>query len=123
MILQEIFQHLLPDDEVDHVFLNKLTTYRQLKELKKKNYDIFINLCEGYLEWEVPSIDVIHSFELLDLPHTGPTAKLYDPTKELMKYVAHCEGVKTPGYFIIDQPEDIEKVEKFLIIPNVYKAG
>ena len=114
---------LLPDDEVDHVFLNKLTTYRQLKELKKKNYDIFINLCEGYLEWEVPSIDVIHSFELLDLPHTGPTAKLYDPTKELMKYVAHSEGVKTPRYFIIDRPEDIEKVENFLSFPMFIKPA
>ena len=27
---------LLPDDVVDHVFLNKLTTYRQLKDLSKK---------------------------------------------------------------------------------------
>ncbi|WP_276504147.1 SET domain-containing protein-lysine N-methyltransferase [Terrimonas pollutisoli] len=114
---------LLPNDEVDHVFLNKLTTYRQLKELKKKNYDVFVNLCEGYLEWEVPSIDVIHSFELLDLPHTGPTAKLYDPTKELMKYVAHCEGVKTPGYFIIEQPEDIDKVEKYLSYPMFIKPA
>ncbi|HEY6504391.1 MAG TPA: SET domain-containing protein-lysine N-methyltransferase [Chitinophagaceae bacterium] len=114
---------LLPDAEVDHVFLNKLTTYRQLKELKKKNYDIFVNLCEGYLEWEVPSIDVIHSFELLDLPHTGPTAKLYDPPKELMKYVGHCEGVKTPRYFIIEQPRDIEKVEQYLSYPMFIKPA
>jgi D-alanine-D-alanine ligase len=94
-----------------------------LKELKKKNYDIFVNLCEGYLEWEVPSIDVIHTFELLDLPHTGPTAKLYDPTKELMKYVAHCEDVRTPGYFMIDQPKDIEKVEQFLSYPMFIKPA
>lgn len=114
---------LLPDAEVDHVFLNKLTTYRQLKELKKKNYDIFINLCEGYLEWEVPSIDVIHSFDLLDLPYTGPSAKLYDPTKELMKYVAYCEGVKTPGYFIIEQPGDIDKVRDYLSYPMFIKPA
>src|SRR5687768_18592195 len=68
---------LLPDDEVDHVFLNKLTTYRQLKELKKKNYDVFINLCEGYLEWEVTSIDVIHTFELFELIIIWPTDELY----------------------------------------------
>jgi D-alanine-D-alanine ligase-like ATP-grasp enzyme len=114
---------LLPDAEVDHVLLNKLTTYRQLKELKKKNYDIFVNLCEGYLEWEVPSIDVIHSLDLLDLPYTGPSAKLYDPTKELMKYVAYCEGVKTPGYFIIDQPADIDKVREHLSYPMFIKPA
>lgn len=114
---------LLPEAEVDHVLLNKLTTYKQLKELKKKNYDIFINLCEGYLEWEVPSIDVIHSLDLLNLPYTGPTAKLYDPTKELMKYVSHCEGVKTPGYFLIEKPEDIDEVEKFLQYPMFIKPA
>ncbi|MFT3678198.1 MAG: SET domain-containing protein-lysine N-methyltransferase [Chitinophagaceae bacterium] len=114
---------LLPDAEVDHVFLNKLTTYRQLKELKKKNYDIFINLCEGYLEWEVPSIDVIHSLDLLDLPYTGPTALVYDPTKELMKYVAYCEGVATPAYFIIEKPEDIDRVEEFMKYPLFIKPA
>lgn len=114
---------LLPDAEVDHVFLNKLTTYRQLKELKKKNYDIFINLCEGYLEWEVPSIDVIHSMDLLNLPYTGPTALLYDPTKELMKYVAYCEGVSTPAYFIIEKPEDIDRVEEHLKYPLFIKPA
>ena len=100
---------LLPGSEVDHVFLNKLTTYSQLKDLKKKGYDVFVNLCEGYLEWEVPSIDVIHCFELLGLPHTGPTAKLYDPPKELMKYVAYCEGVQTPGYIIVESLKDLDK--------------
>lgn len=114
---------LLPDWEVDHVFLNKLTTYRQLKELRKKNYDIFINLCEGYLEWEVPSIDVIHCLDLLGLPYTGPSANLYDPPKELMKYVAHCEGVKTPAYFLIESPEDIEEVEKHLKYPLFIKPA
>lgn len=114
---------LLPGADVDHVLLNKLTTYRQLKELKKKNYDIFVNLCEGYLEWEVPSIDVIHSMDLLDIPYTGPSAKLYDPTKELMKYVAYCEGVKTPGYFIIDQPNDIDKVKQHLNYPMFIKPS
>ncbi|MBS1567144.1 MAG: hypothetical protein JST39_22365, partial [Bacteroidetes bacterium] len=87
---------LLPNDTVDHVFLNKLYTYRQLKELKNKGYDIFVNLCEGYLEWDVPSIDVIYTLELLNMPHTGPSTLLYDPPKELMKYVAHTEGVHSP---------------------------
>ena len=59
----------------------------QLKELKDKNYDIYINLCEGYLEWKVPSIDVITSLDLLALPYTGPSANLYDPTKAIMKYL------------------------------------
>jgi D-alanine-D-alanine ligase len=112
---------LLPGDQVDHVFLNKLTTYKQLKNLSKNNYDIFVNLCEGYLEWEIPSIDVIHSFDLLNLPYTGPNARLYDPTKELMKYVAYCEGVATPQYIRIDEEKDVEKIGQQLNYPLFVK--
>ena len=64
---------LMPEAQVDTVFLNKLTSYKQLKDLGKKGYDIFVNLCEGYLEWEVPSIDVIYTLELLNLPFAGFT--------------------------------------------------
>jgi D-alanine-D-alanine ligase len=114
---------LLPEAQVDTVFLNKLTTYRQLKELGKKGYDIFVNLCEGYLEWEVPSIDVIYTLELLNLPFTGPTVKLYDPPKELMKYLAYCEGVNTPGYVLIDKLEDVQHAIKNLSFPLFVKPA
>jgi D-alanine-D-alanine ligase len=33
---------ILPNAVIDHVFLNKLTTYQQLKELKNNGYDLFI---------------------------------------------------------------------------------
>ena len=112
---------LLPSDTVDHVLLNKLTVYRQLKELSKQGYDIFVNLCEGYLEWEIPSMDVIHCLDLLNLPYTGPSAKLYDPPKDLMKYVAYCEGVKTPQYVLIEKMEDVDRACSQLNFPLFVK--
>ena len=115
--------HLIPEATVDHVLLNKLSVYKQLKELKKKNYDVFVNLCEGYLDWNIPSIDVIYTLELLNLPHTGPSTLLYDPTKELMKYVAYCEGVKTPAYFLIEELSDVEKACKHLQFPLFVKPA
>jgi D-alanine-D-alanine ligase-like ATP-grasp enzyme len=114
---------LIPEAEVHNVFLNKLTTYKQLKELGKQGYDIFVNLCEGYLEWEIPSIDVMYTLELLNLPFTGPTTKLYDPPKELMKYLAYCEGVKTPGYVIVEKPGDVDDVMKHLRFPLFVKPA
>jgi D-alanine-D-alanine ligase len=32
---------LMPEAEMDHVLISKLTTYKQLKDLKKKGYDCF----------------------------------------------------------------------------------
>jgi len=117
--------HLIPEAIVDHVFLNKLTTYKQLKELSKKNYDIFVNLCEGYLDWSVPSIDVIYFLEKLYLPFTGPSSLLYDPTKELMKYVAYTQGVNTPAYVLIEKPEDVSScnVLRYPLFVKPAKAG
>jgi D-alanine--D-alanine ligase len=115
--------HLLPNDTVDHVFLNKLYTYRQLKELKNKGYDVFVNLCEGYLEWDIPSIDVIYTLELLNLPHTGPSTVLYDPPKELMKYVAHTEGVHTPPYVLVENIDDVDTAIEKLRFPLFVKPA
>jgi len=114
---------LFPGAVVDHVFLNKLTTYRQLKDLSKQGYDVFVNLCEGYLEWEVPSIDVIHTLDLLNLPYTGPNAVLYDPPKPLMKYVAYCAGVKTPASVVVTSMRDIEEVIDKLTFPMFIKPA
>ncbi len=113
--------HLLPGAEFDHVLLNKLYTYKQLKELKKKKYDIFINLCEGYLEWAVPSIEVIYFMELLNLPFTGPSSILYDPPKDLMKYVAYTEGISTPAFALIESLDDIAKDCRHLRYPLFVK--
>ncbi len=93
---------LLPGHEVHHEALNKVSTYGQLKRLSVQGFDVFVNLCEGYLEWDVPSIDVIHALEALRLPYTGPTPLLYDPPKPLMKYVAHTVGVSTPMHAVVD---------------------
>ena len=114
---------LIPGAEMEHVFLNKLTTYKQLKELSKKNFDVFVNLCEGYLEWEVPSIEIIYFLELLNLPFTGPNSILYDPSKELMKYVAYTQCVATPSYAVINDREDVDAALAELSFPMFVKPA
>jgi len=114
---------LMPEAVIDHVALNKLTTYKQIRELSKKGYDVFVNLCEGYLEWEVPSIDVIHTMELLNLPFTGPSSGLYDPPKPLMKYVAFCEGVRTPAYCTVQSEEEVHALPAHLQYPLFVKPA
>ena len=114
---------IMPEATIDHIFLNKLSTYQQLKQLKENNYDIYINLCEGYLEWKVPSIDVITSLDLLELPYTGPSANLYDPTKAIMKYLAFCESVKTPAHIVIESYDEIDALPGNLQFPLFVKPA
>lgn len=114
---------LLPGHRVDHIFLNKLTTHRQLRQLATQGYDIFVNLCEGYLDWDIPSIDVIDALARLRLPHTGPTSLLYDPSKPLMKYVAHTANVATPAYAVIGSADDVEAAVASLRYPLFVKPS
>ena len=113
---------LMPDDTVDHVFLDKKTTYRRLRELKREDYDIFVNLCEGYLDWDIPSVDVVLALEQLNLPFTGPTSTLYTlHSKSLMKYVAFTQGVSTPDYTTAKGMGDVEKALQELSFPLFVK--
>ena len=114
---------LLPEAQIDHVFLDKRSTYRQLKALKAQGYDIFVNLCEAYLEWDVPSIDVVHALEMLNLPYTGPTPVLYDPPKPLMKYVACTAGVATPAFVEVTDLGTLEQAVAALHFPLFVKPA
>src|SRR5262249_53966582 len=93
---------LLPGLEVDHLFLHKLTTFHQLREARRRRYDVYVNLCEGSLDWDVPSLDVIYALEHLNLPYTGPTPDLYNPPKPLKKLVATSAGVRTPAFALAE---------------------
>jgi len=114
---------LLPDCQVDHLFIKKTFTYRQIREAAEHQYDIYINLCEGYLDWDVPSIDVIWSLERLNLPYTGPTLNLYDPSKTLMKYVAYTQGVQAPAFVEASTDHDIESALQQIPFPLFVKPA
>lgn len=116
-------QPLWPEAHIDNLFLDKRTTYAQLKKAALNKYDIFVNLCEGYLEWDVPSIDVIYALEQLNLPYTGPTPDLYDPTKEVMKYVAYSCDVATPAHAVVKAPKTIVQATKRLRFPMFVKPA
>lgn len=103
---------LLPDAHVEHLFLRKGHVYTQLRDAARRGVDLFINLCQGQLDWDVPSIDVIWHLDRLRLPYTGPSARLYDPCKTLMKYVAHVQGVTTPAWIEARSLADCERASR-----------
>jgi D-alanine-D-alanine ligase len=114
---------LAPDWSFTHVFLHKATVYAQLKDLKRRDFDIYVNLCEGHLVWDVPSIDVIHALDSLKLPYTGPSADLYEPRKETLKLVARYAGVATPLHVAARCAEDVERAAMRLRFPLFVKPN
>ncbi len=112
---------LRPEDAFHHEFLHKRTTFKQIRALHKQGFDIYVNLCEGYLDSDVPSIDVIWALEHFSLPFTGPPARLYDPPKDLMKLVATLSGVTVPRYLLAGTDQDVEIAAKEFRFPLFVK--
>ena len=64
--------HLMPGAEFEHVLLNKLTIYKQLKELKKRT-STFCEPLRRIPRMECSrSVDVIYFVGCCDLPFTAP---------------------------------------------------
>jgi D-alanine-D-alanine ligase len=113
----------LPEHKVDNLFLRKATSYRQLMKAAEHGYDIYINLCEGYPEWDIPGFDVIWALERLNLPFTGTTLKHFLPSKETMKIVAQGCGVATPAWWIVRTLLDVDAMPASLKYPLFVKPA
>ncbi len=113
----------LPGHQVDNLFLRKATSYAQLMKAARQNYDIYINLCEGYPEWDIPGFDVIWALERLNLPFTGTTMRNFLHSKETMKRVADKCGVATPPWYIARNLPDLENLPSTLRYPLFVKPA
>jgi len=114
---------LLPEHAFHHEFLNKVSSFGQIRALQRQGFDIYVNLCEGYRDSDVPSIDVIHALEDMNLPFTGPTSALYDPPKDLMKLVALSSGVMVPAWVLARTTADLPTAAATLRFPLFVKPS
>jgi D-alanine-D-alanine ligase len=115
--------HLAPEWRFTNLFLRKQTVSAQLREASLQGYDVFVNLCEGHLKWDVPSIDVIHALDSLGLPYTGPPAELYEPRKEKLKLIACQADVASPPYVLARSLDDVAAAAKQLAFPQFVKPN
>jgi hypothetical protein len=113
----------LPGHQVDHLFLRKSTTYLQLMKAAEQGYGVYINLCEGYPEWDIPGFDVIWALERLNLPFTGTTMRNFLHSKETMKIVAHACGVNTPAWWVVRNWKDLKSMPSSLRYPLFVKPA
>lgn len=111
-----------PDWTFDHVFVHKATAVQQVRELAKgRNYDCFVNLCDGAFDEDRAGIEVVKALELFKVPFTGADSRFYEPSKELMKMVATYMGVKTPAFVFAFEEADILVAGQSLRFPVIVK--
>lgn len=65
-----------------------------LRSVEEQNqFDVYLNLCEGYEEPYYSGMDVVLALEELNLPFTGAGSDFYEPSREEMQSAAESSGV------------------------------
>jgi D-alanine-D-alanine ligase len=92
----------LTEHDCETVYLQKATAVRQIIELSRRGFDVFINLCDGAWDEDRPGIEVVQALERLGLAFTGAGSACYDPTRESMKRVCAAWGLHTPAHVFVE---------------------
>ncbi len=111
----------LDGHEAEMVYLTKATAVPQIIGLAQKDYDVFLNLCDGSWDGDAPGIEVVQALERLSLPFTGATSACYEPSREAMKRVCHAWGVKTPAGVQVRTEADLDRAIETLQFPLIVK--
>src|SRR5579871_6603924 len=109
---------LLPEHQVDHLFLDKRTAVSQLRRQKA---DVFVNLCDGAWDEDTPGVDVVMALERGRRAFTGAGSPFYDPTKEVMKEVCYYAGIETPAHVFARDEAGVAEAAETLCLPCIVK--
>lgn len=114
-------RHLSAEHRVEHCLVRKATAVRQLQELVKKGFDVFINLCDGAWDEDRAGIEVVDALERLGQAFTGAGSASYDPSRECMKRVCNYGGLKTPRYQVLTSVTQVGQLAQGLRFPLIVK--
>lgn len=112
---------LMPEHEWERGFLHKATAVQTVRQLARKGFDVFINMCDGVWEEDVPGPEVVQELERLGVAYTGPTPVFYEPTRQSIKLVCHRIGVDTPRYVFATGMAAVERAATSLRYPLIVK--
>lgn len=101
--------------------LAKETAVRQVTELSRRGFDVFLNLCDGAWDDERPGIEVVLTLERLGQAFTGATSSFYEPTREAMKRACSALGIATPRYVMAHDAAGVERAADTLRFPLIVK--
>lgn len=102
-------------------FLTKANGVGKVIELAQQGFDVFVNLCDGAWEEDRPGIEIVQTLEKLNLPFTGADSTFYEPSREIMKRVAHYYGIPAPPGVFASSIEDVERAAQTLRFPLIVK--
>ena len=112
----------LQDHALERHLVHKSTAVRQVRDLVKRgNFDVFINLCDGAWDEDRAGIEVVQTLERLGAAFTGANSAFFEPTREAMKLVCHQFGIATPNFMFAPDPATAALAGDALRFPMIVK--
>ena len=118
--LSDVIRHL-EGHECETVYIDKAKGVRQIVELSRRDFDVFINLCDGAWDEDRAGVEIVQTMERLGLAFTGATSSFFEPSRETMKKVCHFWGIKAPAYVVAVDGPSIELAARTLTFPLITK--
>ncbi len=118
--LSDVLRHL-EGHECETAYIDKAKGVRQIIELSRRGFDVFINLCDGAWDEDRPGVEIVQTMERLGLAFTGASSNFYEPTREMMKKVCHFWGIKAPASVVARDSKSVEFAAKTLRFPLITK--
>lgn len=111
----------LAGHDYTRVVIHKATAVKQIIELSRQGFDLFLNLCDGAWDEDRPGVEVAQALERLGLAFTGADSAFFEPSREKMKLVCHYWGIGTPAYVMAHSAVDVEVAAANLCCPLIVK--
>lgn len=94
----------------------------RLRALKRQNqFDVFLNLCEGYEEPDYSGLEVVRALEKLNLPFTGADSAFYTSSRERMQVVAEENAIGFVRGINVPDVAEVEALTEGLRYPLMVK--
>ena len=102
-------------------WIAKAKARQQIRALIKKDFDVFINLCDGCGDDEEAGIEVVHALEKHERAFTGARSPFYDPSRAEMKRACERVGVQTPRFYFATTEREAQEAAKEMRFPLIVK--
>ena len=101
--------------------IKKATAVKQVIELCRRGFNVFINMCDGAWDEDRAGIEVIDVLLRFNQAFTGANKEFFDPARETQKNVANYYGVRTPGFCFGYDMDSVLQATKHLKFPVICK--
>jgi D-alanine-D-alanine ligase len=95
---------------------------KTIQSISRDNeFDVYLNLCEGYQDWYYTGIEVVKTLEELNLPFTGADSRFYNPTREEMQAAGEAVGVGFVAGVNVSDVGEVDAIVDELRFPMIVK--